>query len=138
LADIVDRPFQPPRRRLDRYLGGGAQVETAAHADIVWDQVHLSERRYPAAAGGTSVSQAAAMPEARNPRGESPGPPKIGSAIVGKAQSAILEPSGTAPTRRLAQGQPKRRQLPIRHRHRRYRLGRHARPSAEPRREVFG
>src|SRR5208282_2699839 len=98
LADIVDRPFQPPRRRLDRYLGGGAQVETAAHADIVRDQVHLSERRYPAAAGGTSVSQAAAMPEARNPRGESPGPPKIGSAIVGKGFVRV-----TAGRQRVAQ-----------------------------------
>ncbi len=72
LADIVDRPFQPPRPRLDRYLGAAAQVETAARADLVRDQVRLSEWRYPAAAGGTSVPQAAAMPEAGNPRGEPP------------------------------------------------------------------
>ena len=138
LADVVDRPLQPPRRRLDEYHGRAAQVETAARADLVRDQVRLSEWRYPAAAGRTSVPQAAAMPEAGNPRGEPPGPPKIGNAIIGKTQSAILDPGRTAPARGLAQGQQQRRQRPIRHHHRRYRLGRNARPSAEPGREVLG
>ena len=138
LADIVDRPFQPPRRRCDRYLRGAAQIETAARADILRDQVRLSERSYPAAAGGTSVPQAAAMPEAGNPRGESPRPPKIRSAILGKTQSAKLGPGRTAPAGGLAQRQQKRRQRPLRHRHRRYRLGRNARPNAEPGREYHG
>jgi len=43
-------------------------------------------KKHPAAAGGTSVSQAAAMPEARNPRGESPGPPEARSSARHKAQ----------------------------------------------------
>ena len=138
LADVVDRPFQPPRRRFDRYLGGAAQVETAARADIVRDQFLLSEGSYPAAAGGTSVAQAAAMPEARNPRGELPRPPKVRRPILGKTQSAILGPGRTAPAGGLAQRQPKRRQRSLRHRHRRYRLGRNARPNAEPGREFVG
>src|SRR5271166_3064078 len=132
LADVVDRPFQPPRRRFDRYLHGAAQVETAASADIVRDQFLLSEGSYPAAAGGTSVAQAAAVPEARNPRGESPRPPKVRRPILGKTQSAILGPGRTTPAGGLAQRQPKRRQRPLRHRHRRYRL-RAQRPKARGR-----
>ena len=138
LADVVDRPFQPPRSRFDRSLHGAAQIETAARTDIVRDQVRLSERSYPAAAGGTSVPQAAAMPEARNPRGESPRPPKIRSAILSKTQSAKLGPGRTAPAGGPAQRQQKRRQRSLRHRHRRYRLGRNARANAEPVREFVG
>src|SRR5271165_5766547 len=115
LADVVDRPFQPPRRRFDRYLHGAAQVETAARADIVRDQFLLSEGSYPAATGGTSVAQAAAMPEARNPRGESPRPPEVRRPIVGEAQSAILGPGRMASAGGFAQRQQKRRQRSLRH-----------------------
>jgi len=135
LADVVDRSFQPPRRRFDRYLHGAAQIETAACADIMRDQFLLSERSYPAAADGTSVAQAAAMPEARNSRGESPRPPKVRRPILGEAQSAKLGPGRTAPAGALAQRQQKRRQRSLRHRHRRYRLGRNPRANAEPGRE---
>jgi len=138
LPDVVDRLFQSPRRHRDRHPRGVAQIEAAVRADMLRDQIRLSEGGQGAMTAGTAITQTATMPETGDPRRQPPRPPKIRCPILGEARGAKLEPSRPVPAGGRAQGQQKRRRRPIRRRHRRDRLTRHPRASTEPRHERVG
>lgn len=137
-TEVVDRPLQSPCRHRDRHPGGVAQVEAAERADMMRDQIHLSEGGQGTTADRAAIAQATAVPETRDPRRQPPRSPKIGRSIAGETRGAILEPGRPAPAGGRPQGQQKRRQHPARRRHRRDGLARHARPNAEPHRECVG
>lgn len=138
LPGVVDRPFQSPRRHRDRHPRGVAQIEAAVRADMLWDQIRLSEGGQGAAAGGAAITQAAAVQEAGNPRRQPPRPPKIRCRILNETRGAILEPGRPASAGGRAQRQQERRRRAVRRRHRRDRLTRHPRASTEPRHERVG
>ncbi len=138
LPDVVDRTFQSPRRHRHRHPRGVAQIEAAVRADMLWDQIRLSEGSQGAAAGGAAITQAATMPETGDPRRQPPRPPKIRCPILGKTRGAILDPGRPVSAGGRAQRQQERRRRAVRRRQRRDRPTRHTRASTEPRRERVG
>ena len=138
LPDVVDRPFQSPRRHRDRHPRNVAQIEAAVRAHMLWDQIRLSEGSQGAAAGGAAITQTATMPETGDPRRQPPRPPKIRRPILGETRGAILDPGRPVSAGGRTQRQQERRRRAVRRRHRRDRPTRHTRASTEPRRERIG